>query len=255
MPQAGIKIQDLVFSSEIICQTKSPERCQQDLIDKTRSAVDDICRQYLIRQRCSPERIEILDSFYFIFNESYFEKWHRIDWWGQREILKRLQPLRLYKERAAKLLAHSGYSKYFQYQVERISDELPPLEAYARRRERLFLKEAYENCLDSISYAACFTDKYQGILPAFLMMIFQAGQTEEILVADNGIGRTFFKPYRGNKVWRFLFKKYKHLRQGGAYYLGGMHLGLITTYGRLSCFGSGAVVDQTPARLIYKQDF
>lgn len=225
------------------------------MIDKTGSAVANVCRQYLIKRRYSPERIEILDSFYFIFNDVYFEKWSRIDWWGQRKILKRLQPLELYKGRAAKLLAYSKYSEYFQYQVDRIPDDLPPLEAYARRRERLFLKEAYENCLDSVSHAACFTDKYQGVLPAFLMMIFKTGQTEEILLADNGIGRTFFKPYRGNRLWRFLFKKYKLLRQGGAYYLGGMHLGLVTTCGRLHCFGSGAVVVQAPAWLVYNRDF
>jgi len=192
-----------------------------------------------------------VDGFYFIFDNGFADGWDENDWWDQREKLKVMQTNSIYRERTISLLKHSMYQDHYTYQVRRIPDQDNHMEQYASRRERLHLKEGYENVIDSMSHAAYYRSKFSDIYPGLLQILYTYNGEEEILIVDNGFGKKFHKPYRRIAPWRLLFKAYKLIMNWGAYYIGGMHLGLKVTYGRLSCFGDGAVVIQAPFKEIY----
>ena len=69
-------------------------------------------------------------------------------------------------------------------------------------------------------------------------------KTELVLGIDNGTGSLYKKRSRESLMIRFFYKTYKFFIRSGAFYIGGLELGLLETDSELSCHGSGAVVYQ-----------
>jgi hypothetical protein len=220
-------------------------------LDAARSRLNAVLLSFLKEQKASLDEIHILDGFYFIFDNAFADGWQENDWWDQRELLKIMQTNAIYRERTIELLKLSIYNQHYTYKVGSIPDQDKHLEQYASRRERLYLKEGYENAIDALSHAAYYRKKYIDMYPGLLQLLFTNGESETIIIVDNGIGRRFHKPSRRIAPWRLVFKIYKLIMNHGVYYIGGMHLGLKVTYGRLSCYGDGAVVMQAPFTDIY----
>lgn len=232
------------LTAETLCMADDTAGLNPDKLNRTQAALTELLTRYLADKSTDIDRVRIDDCFYFIFSPGPFETWREKDWWDQREILKELRSNTIYKDRTVSLLKHSIYNRHFRFQVDTVPDQDDPISQYAGKRERLYVKEGYENVLDAVSKAAYYTDKYSDQYPGLLQILFELGQTEEILIVDNGTGRKFHKPYRRITPWRFCYKFYKLIMNHGAYYIGGMHLGLKVTFGRLYCYGLGAVVSQ-----------
>jgi hypothetical protein len=246
---SSLSISDL----EIVSVTGAATEIDSTGLAEARTALARVLDAFLIERGLTVRDISILDGFIFLFDNAFSRNWEENDWWDQREILKELRFNKLYRERAIALLQKSALHDHFTFSIGKIPDQDNQMEQYASRRERLFLKEGYENVIDAVSQAAGFQRKYVDTYPALLLLLYAHDGTEEIVMVDNGFGARFHKPSRRFASWRLLYKIYKLIMNHGVYYIGGMHLGLKVTYGRLHCFGSGAVVVQAPFRDIYAE--
>jgi hypothetical protein len=242
-----------ISEPEIVTVTGATTEYDRAGLAGARTALAKVLDAFLMERGLTVRDIIILDGFIFLFDNAFSKGWEENDWWDQREILKEMRFNKVYRERAISLLRKSALYDHFTFSVGRIPDQDNQVEQYASRRERLFLKEGYENVIDAVSHAAGFQRKYVDSYPALLLLLYTHDGKEEIVMVDNGFGARFHKPSRRFAPWRLLYKIYKLIMNHGVYYIGGMHLGLKVTYGRLYCFGSGAAVVQAPFRDIYAE--
>lgn len=229
---------------------------QQDLtspdehkLSATRAIIIKVFQDFLKTRDISVEQIEIIDGFFFLFNEPKFFQWHTLNWWEQRQHIRAIKEHQPYQERAQLLLQRSYLAPYVNYSDEMVAKSDDPVVKHAWMRKRLVLRESFWNTIDSVSHAAYFQKKYQDIFPAFCLLLCNItgwnGKSSELLLGiDNGIGYLYKKKSRDSAMLRLLYKGYKYFFRSGVFYIGGLELGLMETDSELSCHGAGAVVFQ-----------
>ena len=223
----------------------------KQLLSATRESVSEVLRDFLALQDITYDRISLLDGFLFVFNESCFARWHLLNWWEQRKYIESIKDNTLYTERANALLAQSHLAPYIKYEDDMVAKSTDLDVKRAWMRKRLVLKECFWNAIDSFSHAAYFKKKYQDhkILPALCLLLCNitdknGRKSEFVLGIDNGTGFQYKKKSRESTLISLLYKTYKFFFRSGAFYIGGLELGLLETESKLSCHGSGAVVYQ-----------
>lgn len=226
-----------------------------DMIKATREKLHDLQARYLRSAKIKSEHIAPIDCFYYILNADYFSQWSQLSWWKQRVKLQELREDGFYLERVDRLLEKSFFRKYYAYSDKMVRDSGNPAVKFAWNRKRLARKEAYWNALDSISHAAYFQKKYDGMYPGILVSLSalrtETGAINEILlIVDNGVGRKFKKKSKDTGSLWFLYRLWKILQPKGVYYIGGMKLGLESISCELHCQGDGAVVRQNSLLII-----
>jgi hypothetical protein len=217
----------------------------------TRESLGVVLRDFLAVQDIADDRISVIDGFLFIFNESRFAGWHLLNWWEQRTYIESIKDNGLYAGRANALLAQSHLAPYIGYTDDMVAQSTDLEVKRAWMRKRLVLKECFWNAIDSFSHAAYFKKKYQDqqTLPALCLLLCNVADTngkntEFVLGVDNGTGFQYKKKSRDSILISLLHKTYKFFFRSGAFYIGGLELGLLETDSELSCHGSGAVVYQ-----------
>ena len=220
-------------------------------ISATKESVSRVLQDFLAAQDISDDQISVIDVFLFVFNDSRFAGWHRLNWWEQRKYIDSIKENNLYNERANALLAQSRLAPYINYTDDMVAKSTDMEVKRAWMRKRLVLKECFWNAIDSFSHAAYYKKKYQDrkIFPALCLLLCNITdkhdrKSELILGVDNGTGFLYKKKSRESLLINFLYKAYKFFFRKGAFYIGGLELGLLETDSKLSCYGSGAVVYQ-----------
>jgi len=220
-----------------------------ELLTATRKSITTVFGDFLDAKGLSEDKISIIDGFLFLFNDSIFAKWHTLNWWEQQKLVLAFKDHQLYTERALALLTHSHFAPYIGYSDDMVARSTDQEVKQAWMRKRLVLKECFWNVIDSVSHAAYFQKKYQNQYPALCVLLCNVidkngKKTELALGIDNGIGSLYKKKSRESLMIRFFYKTYKFFIRSGAFYIGGLELGLLETDSELSCHGSGAVVYQ-----------
>ena len=217
----------------------------------TRNSVSEVLRDFLAAQDITDDRISVIDGFLFVFNDSRFARWHLLNWWEQREYIESIKDNEPYTRRANALLSLSRLAPYISYSDDMVAKSSDLEVKRAWMRKRLVLKECFWNANDSFSHAAYFKKKYQDrkIIPALCLLLcnitdINGRKSEQVLGVDNGTGFHYKKKSRESIAISLLYKTYKFFFRSGAFYIGGLELGLLETDSELSCYGSGAVVYQ-----------
>jgi hypothetical protein len=219
------------------------------MLSATRESIVKVFRDFLALMEIPDDRISVIDGFLFLFNEPRFLQWSRLSWWDQRNYIQTIKDHRPYKERAHELLSKSYLASYIGYSDEMVAKSTEPDVKRAWMRKRLVLKESFWNAIDTISHAAYFQKKYQEMFPAFCVLLCNVTdrngrETEIVLGIDNGAGFLYKKKSRESAMFTLIYMGYKFFFRSGAFYIGGLELGLLETESELSCHGSGAVVYQ-----------
>jgi len=249
------RVADRPFSD---LQEINPVLLRPDIIDTsdqvlttTRESLGVVLQDFLAVQDITDDRISLIDGFLFVFNESHFARWHMLNWWEQRLYIESIKDNRFYTSRANVLLAQSRLAPYVGYTDDMVAKSTDREVKRAWMRKRLVLKECFWNAIDSFSHAAYFKKKYQDqkILPSLCLLLCNVADrngknTEYVLGVDNGTGFLYKKKSRESTLINLLYKTYKFFFRSGAFYIGGLELGLLETDSELSCHGSGAVVYQ-----------
>jgi hypothetical protein len=220
-------------------------------LSATRESISEVLWNFLISQDITGDRISVVDGFLFVFNEPRFARWHLLSWWEQRQYTESIKDNKLYTERANALLAQSHLAPYISYSDDMVAKSTDLEVKRAWMRKRLVLKECFWNAIDSFSHAAYFKKKYRDrkIFPALCLLLCNitdknGRKSEVVLGIDNGTGFLYKKKSRESFLISLLYKTYKFFFRNGAFYIGGLELGLLETDSKLSCHGSGAVVYQ-----------
>ena len=204
--------------------------------------------------------MEMVDSFYYIFNKSDFSNWSKYSWPEQEKSMEAMKVYKSYQNRMERLISKSQYYHYIPLQYREINleeigvnrnflsdSDYDEISSYAMMRKML-LAEGYYNSVDAISYAAYHGDKYNKMLPGIKVMLYKYHQngksSEEVVIIDNGVGQPVDKPSRESAMIRSIYSTYKRwISRKGVYYIGGYHLGLLKSKGDLHLFDNqGAVV-------------
>jgi len=220
-----------------------------ELLTATRENITAVLENFLKTKELSEDKISIVDGFLFLFNDPIFARWHTLNWWEQQKLIPALKDCQSYTERAHGLLKHSHFAPYIDYSDDMVARSTEQEVKRAWMRKRLVLKECFWNVIDSVSHAAYFQKKYQNQYPALCVLLCNVidkngKKTELVLGIDNGTGSLYKKKSRESFMIRFFYKAYKFFIRSGAFYIGGLELGLLETDSKLSCHGSGAVVYQ-----------
>jgi hypothetical protein len=228
-----------------------PDRAgnHNELLTATRESITTVFGDFLEAKGLSEDKISVIDGFLFLFNDPVFAKWHKVNWWEQQKLILAFKDHRPYTERAHGLLTHSHLAPYIGYSDDMVARSTDQEVKRAWMRKRLVIKECFWNVIDSVSHAAYFQKKYQYQYPALCVLLCNVidkngRKTELVLGIDNGTGSLYKKRSRESLMIRFFFKTYKFFFKSGAFYIGGLELGLLETDSELSCHGSGAVVYQ-----------
>ena len=224
-------------------------KARDQLIAATRDSITTVLRDFLRIMEFSADHISVLDGFLLLFNGPEFFTWDTLNWWEQRKYIQAIKDNRLYRERARILLTHSCLASYIDYSDNMVAKSTEQEIKQAWMRKRLVLKESYWNGIDTISHAAYYQKKYQDIFPAFCVLLCNVvdrngRNAEMILGIDNGSGFVYKKKSRESLLFHLFYMVYKLFFRKGAFYIGGLELGLLETESQLSCHGSGAVVYQ-----------
>lgn len=219
------------------------------MLAASRESIVTVFRDFLAVKEIPDDRISVIDGFLFLFNEPRFLTWSRLNWWEQRNYVQTIKDHRPYKERANGLLSKSYLASYIDYSDALVAKSTEQDVKRAWMRKRLVLKESFWNAIDTISHAAYFRKKYQDMFPAFCVLLCKVidrngRETELVLGIDNGTGFLYKKKSRESAMFTLIYMGYKFFFRSGAFYIGGLELGLLETESELSCHGSGAVVYQ-----------
>ena len=219
------------------------------MLAASRESIVRVFRDFLAVMEISDDRISVIDGFLFLFNEPRFLQWSMLNWWDQRNYIQTIKDHQPYKERAHGLLSKSYLASYIGYSDEMVAKSAEQDVKRAWMRKRLVLKESFWNAIDTISHAAYFQKKYQEMFPAFCVLLCNVTdrngrETEIVLGIDNGAGFLYKKKSRESAMFTLIYMGYKFFFRSGAFYIGGLELGLLETESELSCHGSGAVVYQ-----------
>jgi len=233
----------------VLCPDNTDFSIQQ--FSATKESVSRVLQDFLAGQGITDDQITVIDAFLFVFNDARFAGWHRLNWWEQRKYIDSIKENRLYNERAHILLARSYLAPYINYSDGMVAKSTDMEVKRAWMRKRLVLKECFWNAIDSFSHAAYYKKKYQNrkIFPALCLLLCTITdkndrKSELVLGVDNGTGFLYKKKSRESLLISFLYKTLKFFFRKGAFYIGGLELGLLETDSNLSCHGSGAVVYQ-----------
>jgi hypothetical protein len=233
----------------VLCPDNTDTSIQQ--FSATKESVSRVLQDFLAGQGITDDQITVIDAFLFVFNDARFAKWHRLTWWEQRKYVDSIKENCHYNERANVLLAQSHLAPYISYSDSMVAKSTDMEVKRAWMRKRLVLKECFWNAIDSFSHAAYYKKKYQNleIFPALCLLLCTItdkydGKSEVVLGVDNGTGFLYKKKSRESLLISFLYKTFKFFFRKGAFYIGGLELGLLETDSNLSCHGSGAVVYQ-----------
>jgi hypothetical protein len=236
---------------EIDCVTPRPDSIRGDdtMVSASLESIAGVFRDFLAVKELDPDRISVIDGFFFLFNEPDFSRWHTLNWWEQRRQIQAIKDHPSYIERARVLLAQSRLAPYIDYADDLVAKSSDPEVKRAWMRKRLVLQECFWNALDTISHAAYFQNKYQEMFPALCLLLISVsgkhGRKDELVLGiDNGTGYLYKKKSRESGLFRLIYKSYKFFFKKGVFYIGGLELGLLETESELSCHGSGAVVYQ-----------
>jgi len=228
-----------------------PDRADNhnELLTATRKSITAVFGDFLKAKGISEDKISIIDGFIFLFNDPIFAKWHTLNWREQQKLILTFKDHQPYTERSLALLTHSHLAPYIDYSDDMVARSTDQEVKRAWMRKRLVLKECFWNVIDSVSHAAYFQKKYQYQYPALCVLLCNVvdkngRETELVLGIDNGTGSLYKKKSRESLLIRLLYKTYKLFIRSGAFYIGGLELGLLETDSELSCHGSGAVVYQ-----------
>ena len=220
-----------------------------EMLTTTRESIIAVLSDFLKAEELTEDKISVIDGFLFLFNDPIFAKWHTLNWWEQQKLILAFKDHQPYTERALALLKHSHLGPYLDYSDDMVARSTDQDVKRAWMRKRLVLKECFWNVIDSVSHAAYFQKKYQYQYPALCVLLCNVfdkdgRKTELVLGIDNGTGSLYKKRSRESLMIRFFYKTYKFFFRSGAFYIGGLELGLLETDSKLSCHGSGAVVYQ-----------
>jgi hypothetical protein len=204
---------------------------------------------FMKTKNLSLARLEVLDSFLFLFNNPDFSAWPELNWWEQRQQILKLKDHQPYRDRALRLLHRSRVAPYLDYSDEAVAGSNKREVKQAWMRKRLVLQECFWNTIDSVSHAAYHKNKYAEMFPALWLLLCNVScqddrQQELFFGIDNGAGYLYKKKSRDSLLYRVLYKAWKYMFRSGVFYIGGLKLGLLETDGELSCHGAGAVVYQ-----------
>ena len=211
--------------------------------------ISEVFLDFMKAKNLTPARMEVLDSFFFLFNNPEFSAWHKLNWWEQRQQILTLKDCQPYRERSLRLIHRSRLAPYLDYSDEEVAGSNKQEVKQAWMRKRLVLQECFWNTIDSVSHAAYHKKKYADMFPALWLVLCnvscQHDQQQELFFGiDNGTGYLYKKKSRESGLFRLLYKAYKYIFRSGVFYIGGLELGLLETEGELSCHGAGAVVYQ-----------
>lgn len=240
-----------LFLEEIDLVRSLPDTCESESrkLTAAKAVIREVLLDFFKTGNISFKRLEMLDSFLFIFNRPDFSEWHKLNWWEQREKVLKIKDLKSYRDRACLLLQHSCLAPYLNYSDDMVAKSSDQEVKQAWMRKRLVLQECFWNAIDSISHAAYHNKKYEDMLPVLCLVLCnvtdaQNRKQEFFFGIDNGIGYLYKKKSRDSALFRLFYKAFKYLLRSGVFYIGGLELGLLETDGNLSCHGAGAVVYQ-----------
>lgn len=252
MPQQFTKVDKpftVLQEIDLVALHPGDVKGREQLLAATRDSITSVFRDFLAVMGLSDDRITVLDGFLFLFNGPEFFTWDTLNWWKQRKYIQAIKDNRLYTGRARALLTHSYMAPYIDYSDDMVAKSTQQEVKRAWMRKRLVMKECYWNGIDTISHAAYYQKKYRDICPALCVLLCKVTdrngrETEMVLGIDNGSGFVYKKKSRESLLFHLLYIVYKLFFRKGAFYIGGLELGLLETESQLSCHGSGAVVYQ-----------
>ena len=243
------KLLEIIQGIDLFASHPDHASSLNEMLAATRESIITVLGDFLKAKKLTEDKISVVDGFLFLFNDPIFAKWHTLNWWEQQKLILAFKDHQPYTERARALLTHSHLAPYLDFSDDMVARSTNQEVKRAWMRKRLVMKECFWNVIDSVSHAAYFQKKYQYQYPALCVLLCNVidknGRKPELVLGiDNGTGSLYKKRSRESLMIRFFFKTYKLFFKSGAFYIGGLELGLLETDSELSCHGSGAVVYQ-----------
>jgi hypothetical protein len=244
------KFLEIIQGIDLVASHPDHASSLNEMLAATRESIITVLGDFLKAKELTEDKISLIDGFLFLFNDPVFARWHTLNWWEQQKLILAIkEDNQLYDKRAHGLLARSYLAPYIDYSDDMVARSTDQEVKRAWMRKRLVQKECFWNVIDSVSHAAYFQKKYQDQYPALCVLLFNVSnkdgrKTELVLGIDNGTGSPYKKKSRESLMIRFFYKTYRFFFRSGAFYIGGLELGLLETDSELSCHGTGAVVYQ-----------
>jgi hypothetical protein len=243
------KLLEIIQGIDIVASYPDHASSLNEMLVVTRESIITVLSDFLKAKKLTEDKISVVDGFLFLFNDPIFAKWHTLNWWEQQKLILAFKDHQPYTERALALLTHSHLAPYLDFSDDMVARSTDQEVKHAWMRKRLVQKECFWNVIDSVSHAAYFQKKYQDKYPALCVLLCNVSnkdgrKTELVLGIDNGTGSLYKKKSRESLMIRFFYKTYRFFFRSGAFYIGGLELGLLETDSELSCHGTGAVVYQ-----------